>query len=112
MKYPCLIQKNVCTTNIAITIYGEGLSETGAPLIVAEEDLCGNYQDIAKTVLTKEKKEVQITGIAYFRGDIAPKVAIISSGVAVVHGEKRTIAAGMKARNPDGSVNYCRLELL
>lgn len=112
MKYPCLIQKGVCTTNIAVTIYKEGLSETGAPLVAVEKELCGNYQDTAKTVLTKEKKEVQVTGTVYFRGDISPEVAVISSGTVVVHNEERAIVTGMKARNPDGSVNYCRLELL
>jgi hypothetical protein len=29
-----------------------------------------------------------------------------------VFGEKRTIAKGVKARNPDGSVNYTELDVM
>ena len=46
-----------------------------------------------------------------FYGDIAPDVPVISCGVATVFGVERTIISGEKARNPDGTVNYTRLEL-
>lgn len=75
------------------------------------KDLKCNYQDVAKEILTAQKKIVQITGSAYFQGDIAPGVAVITGGTATVHGETRKIASGMKARNPDGSVNYTRIDL-
>ena len=47
-----------------------------------------------------------------FDGDIAPDMAVISGGTVEVFGEKRRIERGMKARNPDGSVNYTRLEVV
>ena len=103
--------KKVCTTPVHVEITEEGLTEEGAPIMVINKDLKCNYQDVAKEILTAQKKIVQITGSAYFQGDIAQGVAVITGGTATVHGETRKIASGMKARNPDGSVNYTRIDL-
>lgn len=113
MKYPCLVNKRMCKTEVEITIYGEGLSKTGSPVILLDgiKKTC-NYQDKSKTIFTKEKKEVTITGIALFPGDIAPNVEELSSGIVSVFGVEREIAQGTKARNPDGTVNYTKLELI
>ena len=112
MKYPKLVRAQDCRIDIHIVLYGEGVSENGAPLIVLEDDFKCNYQDSAKRILTKEKAEVQISGIALFHKDIAPNLAVISSGEVTIFGEKRQIYKGTKARNPDGTVNYIRLELV
>ncbi len=112
MKYICLVARQSCSTEIHVSIHDEGLTETGSPVVLLDDDFLCNYQDSAKVVLTKEKKEVQLTGIALFRGDIAPGVAVISSGTVTIFGEKREIVRGIKARNPDGTVNYCRLEVM
>ena len=84
----------------------------GEPEKVLEIEAMCNFQDKAKTILTAEKKLVQITGSALFPGDIAPEFPSISGGTVTVFGEKRCIFQGMKARNPDGSVNYCQLEVI
>jgi hypothetical protein len=112
MRYPYLITKQSCSTAVHVTFYDEGLAETGAPIVLLDADLFCNYQDSAKVVLTKEKKEVQLTGVALFRGDIAPNAKAISSGEVIIFDEARSIVKGTKARNPDGTVNYCRLELM
>ena len=72
--------------------------------------LC-NYQGSAKRVRTDKETFVQLTGICLFNGDIAPSVLEIGTGEAIIFGEKRTIVSGKKARNPDGSVNYCEVDL-
>jgi hypothetical protein len=110
--YPCLVPEWACTTDIHVTIYSEGLNENGGPEVAFGGDLRCNYQDSAKTVIDKEQKYVQISGTALFRGDIAPGVAVISGGTVTVFGETRNILQGMKARNPDGSVNYTRLDIV
>ena len=61
---------------------------------------------------TDEKKLVQITGTALFPGDIAPDWPSLSGGTVTVFGEVRRINQGSKGRNPDGTVNYCRLEVI
>lgn len=111
MKFPCVVPKAVCKTPIHIEIDQEGISEDGETLTGAVIDTKCNYQDKAKTVLTKEKKEVIITGCALMPGDIAPELATISGGTVTIFGEKRRIATGIKARNIDGTVNYTELDL-
>lgn len=112
MTYPCLVPKRLCKTEILLQIAREGLNKYGEPLEpVIFEGKC-NYQDMAKTVLTSEKKLVEITGSALFPGDICPELAVISGGEAVVFGQKRRIQQGKKARNPDGSVNYTEVLLI
>ena len=47
MKYPNLVPKSMCKTDISVIIYKEGVSETGAPLIALNDKLKCNYQDRA-----------------------------------------------------------------
>lgn len=112
MKYPCLVPERLCRTDIRVRIESEELTEDGGPVILLDADLKCNYQDCAKRVLTAEQKIVQISGTAMFTGDIAPNVPAITGGEVVVFGVIRRILQGMKARNPDGSVNYTRLDLI
>lgn len=106
MKYPCLVPKRLCKTEISLALEQEGLNEYGEPLPTINYSGRCNYQDKAKTVLTAEKKLVQITGSALFPGDICPELPVISGGTAVIFGVTRHILQGTKARNPDESVNY------
>lgn len=112
MKYPRLVPDAVCKVPVHVTVYAEGISEDGAPLTGLDADLMCNYQDSAKTVLTAEKKLVQLSGTALFNGDIAPELASLSGGILTVNGISRRIFQGFKARNPDGTVNYTRLDVV
>ena len=51
-----------------VHLESEELSNLGKPLYTFDSDLVCNFQDRAKTVLTTEKKLVQITGTALFPG--------------------------------------------
>ena len=97
---------------IHVRIEQEGVSEDGGPIPAFEADLKCNYQDTAKTVLTAEGKQVQLSGVAMFPDDIAPDLPSLSGGQATVLGVERQIFQGIKARNPDGSVNYTELRLV
>ena len=112
MIYPKLVREKDCKTDIHIVLYGEGTTEDGEPIIALEDDLKCNYQDKAKRVLTAEKVIIQLTAKAYFVGDIAPDLAVISGGQVTVFGETRSIYKGTKARNPDGTVNFTELEIM
>lgn len=106
MKWPCLVIKQFCKTDISLEFEREGVNQYGEPLNkVRYEGKC-NYQDSAKRILTEQKKIVHITGVALFPGDICPELPVISGGTAIIHGIKRRIAKGTKARNPDNTVNY------
>ncbi|MBQ8803477.1 MAG: hypothetical protein IJZ53_07590 [Tyzzerella sp.] len=111
MKWPCLVLKQFCKTDIKLSMDHEGINEYGEPLEpVLYEGKC-NYQDKAKRIFTDEKKVIEITGTALFPGDICPTLPVISGGTAIVHGVERRIYQGTKARNPDGSVNYTEVLL-
>lgn len=112
MKWPQLVPERLCKTDCHVTLYGEGVTEDGAPVVLLDANLKCNYQDKAKKIFTKEQKLVQVTGSAYFCGDIAPDASVISGGEFTVYGEKREIYQGTKARNPDGTVNYTLLEVV
>ena len=112
MIYPCLVPKRLCKTDISLEIDQEGRSEYGEPLPTVKYSGKCNYQDKAKTVLTADKKLIEITGSALLPGDICPDLSVISGGCAVVFGMKRRILEGRKARNPDGTVNYTEVLLI
>ena len=111
MRYPCLVPARLCRTEIKLEIEPEGIGQYGQPLDpVVYSGKC-NYQDSAKSVLTAEKKLVQITGKALFPGDICPELPAISGGRAELFGMSRRILEGRKNRNPDGTVNYTEVLL-
>lgn len=112
MKYPCLVPKRLCKTDISLEIEQEDISEYGEKFAPVQYKGKCNYQDKAKTVLTSEKKLVEITGTALFPGDILPELPVISGGKATVFGAKRRVLEGRKARNPDGTVNYTEVLLI
>lgn len=112
MRYPCLIPKKLCKTPIHLEFEQEGLNEYGEPLETVVFDGRCNYQDRARTVLTAEKKLVEITGTALLPGDVCPELPVISGGTAKVFGTTRRILQGTKARNPEGTVNYTEVLLI
>lgn len=111
MKYPCLVPKRLCKTPVHVTLEDEGLTEDGGPSLLFDADLMCNYQDTAKTILTAEGKQVQLSGVAMIPGDIAPDIPVLSGGTVTVFGSARRIHQGNKARNPDGTVNYTELRI-
>lgn len=112
MKFPCLVRKQDCKVPVHVAIESEGLTEDGGPEILFSADLLCNYQDKAKRVLTSEQKLILVSGSALFPGDIAPEVPELAGGTVTVFGVSRRIEQGMKARNPDGTVNYTRLDVV
>lgn len=111
MKYPCVVLKQFCKTDIEVTLNREGRNKYGSPLEPVKWTGKSNYQDNAKTVLTAQKELVQLSGSALIPGDIAPDLPVISGGTIKVCGVERKIYQGYKVRNPDGSVNYTRLDV-
>ncbi len=112
MKYPCLVPKRLCKVDILVHLESEEVNEYGQPKKILDLKLKGNFQDKARTILTAEKKLVEITGTAMFPGDIAPDWPTLSGGTVTVFGKERRIERGMKARNPDGTVNFSQLEVV
>ncbi len=112
MKFPCLVPAWVCKTDIEVCIEQEGVNKYGEPLETIKWTGKANYQDKGKTVLTAEKKLIQLSGCALIPGDIAPDIPVISGGTIKIYGVERYIYEGTKARNIDGTVNFTRLDVI
>lgn len=112
MKYPQLVPDWVCTTPIHLKVGAEELTEQGEPQTLFEADLMCNWQDSGRVTLTTEQRTVDISGRAYFNGDICPDVPNITCGSAEIFGETREILQGFKRRNPDGTVNHTEIQFL
>lgn len=109
MKFPELVPDKVCTTPISLTIEGEGLDKDGAPSVLFEGDLLCNWQDGGKVRFTNQEKIIEVSGRAYFNGDIVPEISNIVAGSATIFDELREIDHGYKRRNIDGTVNYTEI---
>lgn len=112
MKWPPLVPARLCKTPIRVTLYREDISEDGGPQAALTVDTRCNWQDSAQIIRTDETHTVKLSGVALFPGDLCPELPALSGGKAEVLGGTRTVFRGTKARNPDGSVNYTRLELI
>ena len=111
-KYPKLVRKAHMKTPITVVLESDELTNLGEPKFsVTLQKLC-NFQDGTHKVLTAEQQIIEASGTALFDGDIAPDMAVIGTGYVVVFGEKRRIIRGSKNRNPDGTVNYSRLDVM
>ena len=67
MKYPCLVPKRLCKTDIHVHLESEELTNLGEPVRVLDKALKCNFQDRAKTILTTEKE----AGSDYWYGVIS-----------------------------------------
>lgn len=109
MSWPRLVPSRVCQTPCTVALT-DGVGEDGAPKVVASLKLKCNWQDAPRQVLDAERHLIQLGGTALFDGDIAPAVDILA-GTVTIYGREWTIYRGSKCRNPDGTVNYTKLEL-
>lgn len=108
--WPSLVPQGVCKTPCTVTLTaGEG--EACTPIVVATLDIACNWQDKPRQVLDAERRLIQLGGVALFTGDIAPDVDILI-GTVEIYGTTWVIHKGAKCRNPDGTVNYTKLELM
>lgn len=111
MKYPSLVPDRVCRTPVTVQ-RTEGINRDGSPKnTVIYSGKCF-YSEKTYQKLTAEKQLVTLSGEALFNGDIAPDSDTITGNVTILHGITREIYASQKAKNPDGTVNYTRLELI
>ncbi|MEG0367243.1 MAG: hypothetical protein RR585_10430 [Coprobacillus sp.] len=110
-KWPYLILPQFCKTEIHVFVESEDIEKDGGSIVLVDWNGKCNYQDKAKRIYTTDKEYIEVTGCCLIPGDIAPNLDIITSGTVKIFKGTREIALGTKARNPDGTVNYTRLDL-
>jgi hypothetical protein len=96
---------------VLVTMKTEGIGENGEPEVLGQYDGKCNFVHKTKTAVGKDGRTVSLGGYLTIRGDIAPTIPLVT-GEVVVDGRSRKIHSSEKVRNPDGSVNHTRLELL
>lgn len=111
MVWPKLVPPAFCTTAATVHLDTGGTDENGAPVPALTVAGQCNYQSSGKVVLTTDQREVRLSGVCLFDGDLAPELPELTSGTVEVAGGTYKLLRGSKARNPDGTVNYTRLEL-
>ena len=74
------------------------------------EEGTGLIKTCSKMLDQAEQKVVDVSGRAYFNGDICPDIPNITSGSAIIFEETREILQGFKRRNPDGTVNHTEVQ--
>ena len=99
MKFPQLVPERVCKTPCKV-YRTDGLNRDGSKKqTVIFEGKCF-HSEKSRQKLSAEKQLITLSGEALFCGDIAPDNAVIE-----IYGSE-------KAKDPDGRVNYTRLELI
>lgn len=110
MKLPYLRQWD--NTNVIVTVTS-GINDNGAPnVVVTYTGLC-NLREKTKTVRKSDGQYVTLNGSLTIGTDIAPGVEVLAGHVQVNNGTKTwKIDNGVRVRNPDGSINHTKLELI
>ena len=98
-------------TPVRVVIEGADPNNYGERRTLLDARFKCNYQDSSGAKITAKKQDIPASASALISGDIAPGIERIGCGYVVIHGIKRNIVAGTKWRNPDGTVNYCRLDV-
>ncbi len=110
MKYPKLVPDRVCTTD-CIVYRTDGINRDGSKkCTIVFEGKCF-YSEKSKQKLNADKQLITLSGTALFNGDIAPDSPIID-GYVDISGCEYKIYGSEKAKNPNGTVNYTKLELI
>lgn len=112
MKYPRLVPPSVCKTKITVTINCDEVGEYGESEVQQVGTFFCNYQSTSKRIYTSDTSYIQLSGIALLDGDAFDLGENPSDGEAIIVGRKFRIYAVSKMRNPDGTVNYTKVELI
>lgn len=101
----------LCVTPCVIKLDKPSLSEDGEPMTGAPIKTLCIYSERRKRLYDKDGKYTELVGKVIVKGDIAPKMREISSGTITVRDCEMTIHSGIRAKNPDGTVNHTEFEL-
>ena len=110
MRYPKLVR--CAKTPIHVTIEAEEINSFGEREAILDGDFLCNWQDKSQVKYTSKDIAVTVSGSAYIDGDIQPAAGNLTGGTVTKFGEQRSIYAVSKCRNPDGTVNYTRIDVL
>ena len=103
MSYPCLIPDWALNATATVSIASEGVNEDGE--IIPEftiERKC-NLQLKSEQKLDSKKQSINITGKAYFQGDICPDIRTICGGKVTCNDVDYSINGASVTFNGEGA---------
>ncbi|MCI6603032.1 MAG: hypothetical protein MSC43_02385 [Clostridiales bacterium] len=100
-------------TPCTIRLNAGGYTEDGEPMEAHSWTGKVNFSERAGRIQDKDGVWVKLSGVIHVKGDILPGV-VFTEGTALVdgYGREMKIVSYSRPRNPDGSVNHTRLELI
>lgn len=104
LVYPSYFDVTPCT--IVMVVQGRN----GEEEIDKWEGKC-NFSESTKRVQNSDGLWVHLSGVVHICGDIFPTYPKIE-GYVIINNQKMVINGATRPRNPDGTVNHTRLELL
>lgn len=110
MKWPRLIAPWACRVPVTLRL-AQGVWEDGAPQAAPPIQALCSLDERQHQVLDKERRMVRLAAVLLFDGDPAPGMAEIAGRVELADGRCWDILRAERARDPDGGVNYTRLEV-
>lgn len=110
MKYPNLVSRWACKTPVVVRLVGE-IGEDGAPVEHEPIQTLCSYSEQQRQVLDAQRQLVTLNGCLLFCGDLAPDCPELS-GTVEVYDKRWNIYKASRGRNPDGSVNFTKLEVM
>lgn len=96
---------------LPIEVFIVEMNEDGEEVVSSSWAGKCNFSETNKRIQNDKGLWVHLSGVVHIKGDIFPEKSVIS-GYVVFNGRKITISNASRPRNPDGSVNHTRLELL
>lgn len=109
MKYPKLVRH--AEIDVHITVLSDDINEFNERETILDADFKCNYQSTGMTKTSDKSTSPEVTGCIFINGDIIPKYEDVTNGYAVIFAKKHEISGIQKARNPDGTVNYVRIDI-
>lgn len=106
-KLPYYKQWDVTPITVYLTEQGKGGKKE------TEETWTGlcNFSETHKRVQNSQGIWVHLSGVVHIKGDIFPDKDHIE-GYVIINGQKLNIDYSSRPRNPDGTINHTRLELI
>ena len=71
-----------------------------------------NFSETHKRIQDKDGRWVQLSGIVHVKGDILGGIKFTRATCTIAGNVNRNVVAISQPRNPDGSINHTRLELI
>lgn len=103
----------LANVNCTITLYKDGISEEGEPLVdIVYKGKC-IFSEKSKRVINEDSKADKLIGTVYVKGDIAPDKEIITDGyIEFDDGKQMEIINALRIRNPNGTIHHTKVSYM